>query len=193
MARRFRRRRWWIAVLLAALGAWVAIRIWYDAVWGGPRAMVDQPLPEGVYLVEGVIDAVTIVVSQKLPVDAGGGEGVRAQHVEVRLIGVRLPETDTAGRPAETRAGEARKFTEDFLSGGEARLRFDRYKLDPDDRWRAYVFVRDVMLNEELVRCGLAPAARAPGDAASPARRIKQAEAEARWAHLGRWAEPPGP
>jgi endonuclease YncB( thermonuclease family) len=185
MARRFRRRRWWIVVLFAVLGSWVAIRIWYDAVWGGPRGMVDDPLPEGIYAVKGVIDAVTIVVSQKPPADAGGHDRPLAHRVEVRLIGVGPPDTGAAAPSADTWSQEACDCTRDLLPTGSAvRLRFDRVKLDDDGRWRAYVFVRgkmrdeELMLNEELVRRGLARAAREPGDSASLARRIAKAGAD---------------
>jgi micrococcal nuclease len=162
-------------------------------VRGGPHATFDRPLPEGDYVVKRVIDAVTIVVSQKSQPDAGDRDRARAEKIEVSLIGVRLPETEAAGRPAEALARQAHDFTRKFLSGGEARLRFDRDKLDDDGRWRAYVFVRDKMLNEELVRQGLAQADRKPGDTASLARRIAKAEDEAERARLGLWAEPMRP
>jgi endonuclease YncB( thermonuclease family) len=110
----------------------------------------------------------------------------------VCLIGIQVTDDASPGQ-ADPLAREAVEFTRQFLKRGEVLLRFDRRKLDDDDHVRAYVSVQRELLNEELVRRGLAKAQHQRGDSASIARRIRQAEEEARAANRGRWAENAGP
>jgi micrococcal nuclease len=99
------------------------------------------PLAEGSYPVERVIDGDTIVV---------------APRTTIRLIGVDTPETVKPEHPIEPLGPEATRFTSQFLAGGTARLSFDRERVDRYGRHLAYVWVGDRMLNEELLRSGLA-------------------------------------
>ena len=85
---------------------------------------------------------------------------------------------------------EARQFTEEFLSGGAVRLQFDRQRLDQDRRLLAYVLVEDRMLNEELIRAGLARAELGFHDSESMKTRFRRAEREAKAAGRGIWRQP---
>ena len=58
-----------------------------------------------------------------------------------------------------------------------------------DGQFLAYVRVDGELLNESLVRQGLARAAPYPGDSQARARRIEQAEGAARQSRLGIWSK----
>ena len=142
----------------------------------------DAPLDEAAYKVERAVDGDTIIVLQK-------GERRR-----VRLAAIDTPEVfDKSGSgerldnpmPFGTEASE---FTKDFIAGGEVRLQFGRRRVDQYDRLLAFVFVDDRMLNEELVRAGLASAKVYAGEQSPLTRRIEQAEEEARTAKRGIWS-----
>ena len=193
MVRRFRRRRWGPVLVVGAFGLLVAVRGCYDIARRDGRPRIDEPLAEGAYLVERVVDGDTIIVSALPPLGQAPGGEPPARNVRVRLIGIDAPESVTPDHPVEPFGPEAADFARQFLAGGEAILRFDHNKLDQYDRWRAYVFVDDVMLNEELVRWGLAEADYYRGDSASLARRIQKAEAEAQAASRGLWKERQAP
>ena len=136
MKRRFRPPR---RSLLALLGLvlLVALRLWDSP----PIAPVAAPLPAGVFHVQRVVDGDTLLLS--------GGD-------RLRLIGVDTPETVKPEHPIEPLGPEATRFTSQFLAGGTARLSFDRERVDRYGRHLAYVWVGDRMLNEELLRSGLA-------------------------------------
>ena len=76
----------------------------------------------------------------------------------VRLIGADTPETVKPNWPVEPWGPEATAFTKQFLAGGEVRLEFDGPPRDKYGRMLAFVWVGDRMLNEELIRAGLARA-----------------------------------
>lgn len=144
----------------------------------------DDPLPlaEETYQVERAVDGDTIIV-----IDQG-------ERRRVRLIGIDTPEVFDKSGSGERLATpvpfgpEASNFTKDFISGGQVQLRFGRRRVDQYDRWLAYVFVNDRMLNEELARAGLAKAKTYAGDESPLSRRIETAEAEAQQARRGIWS-----
>lgn len=76
----------------------------------------------------------------------------------VRLIGADTPETVKPNHPVEPWGPEATQFTKKFCAGGEIRLEYDAERTDDYGRTLAYVWVGDRMLNEELLRAGLARA-----------------------------------
>lgn len=110
----------------------------------------------------------------------------------VRLIGVDTPELGRFGQPAQPLAHEATRFTQQFLAGGPVRLQNDPYEQqDRYGRRLAYVWVEDRMLNEELLRAGLART-RIEFDYAEAMKvRFSLAEQEARQARRGLWASLP--
>lgn len=80
----------------------------------------------------------------------------------VRLLGIDTPEVFVPGgsgarKETPDRWGpEASAFAKQFVAGGRVRLEFDGARQDQYGRYLAYVWVGDKMLNEELLRQGLA-------------------------------------
>ena len=109
-------------------------------------------------------------------------------HARIRLIGVNAPETVKPDWPVEPWGPEASAFTKKFVSGGDVRLEFDDEPLDAYDRYLAYVWVGDQMLNEALLRAGLARFEPGFHYASAMKRRFRQAQDEARRKHLGIWS-----
>ena len=161
-----RRRNLWFAAIVLLL----VLRIWQQ------HARLDPPeaLAEGEHRVERVIDGDTLLLT-------GGAR--------VRLIGVDCPETVKPDHPVEPFGPEASAFTKSFVAGGKVRLQFDRERIDRYDRFLAYVFVGDAMLNEELLRAGLARVEHRFHYSQSIKRQFDRAEAEARQARRGIWSE----
>lgn len=129
-------------VVLVAL-ALVTARLAWEA--SGPAQA--QPTGSDVQQVRvtNVVDGDTVDVSP------------RVQGVDrVRLIGVDTPEV---GDPC---AQEATAFTGEQLANQQVTLEFDEEKIDRYDRALAYVFLRDELFNETLVREGYAEVATFP-------------------------------
>ena len=78
----------------------------------------------------------------------------------VRLEGIDTPETVRENYPVEPWGPEASAFTKDFIkrAGYNVKLSFGNERLDDYGRYLAFVWDGDKMLNEELVRAGLAEA-----------------------------------
>jgi micrococcal nuclease len=140
------------------------------------QSPLDAPdsLTEGSHRVVRVIDGDTIIV---------------APHVTIRLIGVNSPETVKPDWPVEPFGPEASRFTHEFLAGGTVRLSFDRERVDRFGRHLAYVWVGDQMLNEELLRAGLARYEPQYHYSEAVKRRFREAQKEARRDGLGIWSQ----
>lgn len=166
--RRFRRRPLpplAIGLLLAVI---VAARLWTSQ-----PAAPTTALREGQHRVLRVVDGDTIIVD--------------ANH-RVRLIGVNAPESVKPDSPVEPFGPEAAAFTRQFLAGGQARLTFDRERLDRFERYLAYVWVGDRLLNEELLRAGLARWEPNFHYAESMKRRFRKAQQTAQHEKVGIWS-----
>lgn len=174
MSRRFRRSRTPTILAGSVLAALVGWRLANPL----PRPQDAPALPEGRYRVEYVVDGDTLKLTGPQP----GGK------FTVRLIGVDTPETVKRDHPIEPFGPEATVFTREFLSDLQARLQFDRERLDAYGRTLAYVWVDDKMLNEELLRAGLARYEPQFHYSDTMKRRFRKAEAEARAARRGIWA-----
>jgi micrococcal nuclease len=166
MSRRQLRR----ALLLVAL----AIVAGLQASRGCRLDRFPEPLAEGVYQVRRVVDGDTLLLR----------DGAR-----VRLMGVDTPETVKPDYPVEPWGPEASDFTRSFVGTGEVRLQFDRERTDRFGRYLAYVWVGDRLLNEELLRAGLARWE--PGYHYNQAMktRFRRAQREAQQARRGLWSE----
>ena len=166
----YRRRQLLVAsgvLLLAALLGW----------WHFQRQREPAPpeaLPEGLYRVDRVVDGDTLLL---------------ANRARIRLIGADTPETVKPGEPVQPWGPEATRFTQDFLAGGTVRLQMDRQRVDRYGRFLAYVWVEDRMLNEELIRSGLARARTGFSYSPSMKTRFVRAEQEAKAAGRGIWSE----
>jgi micrococcal nuclease len=163
------RRPTWAVVLVLAL-----LLIWrFSAAWREPQAprQLPEAPPEGGHNVERIVDGDTLII-----------DGQR-----VRLIGVNAPESVRPDHPVEPFGPEASEFTRRFVASGAVRLQFDKERVDRYDRLLAYVWVEDQMLNEELVRAGLARVEFGHPYSDSVKRRYRQALDEAKRARRGIW------
>jgi micrococcal nuclease len=156
-------------VIVVAVAAVILARLWLTP----PRA--PDVLNEGTYRVQRVVDGDTLLLDNR---------------AYVRLVGVDAPETARSGRHAEPFASEATEFARRFVDQqqGMVRLRFDRERVDKCGRFLAYVSVGDRMLNEELVRAGLATAETLYRYAPAMKTRFQRAEEEAQSAGRGIWS-----
>lgn len=135
------------------------------------------PLAEGFHTVVRVVDGDTLLL---------------ADDSRVRLIGADTPETVKPDHPVEKWGPEATAFTRFFVAGGRVRLQFDRERVDRYGRYLAYVWVGEKMLNEELIRSGLARASLGFNYSSAMKRRFKAAQEEAKMAGRGIWSSEPG-
>lgn len=167
---RYRARRPLVVVGLLLLVA--LFRLWAP---DDRRQTNPESLPEGIYRVQRVVDGDTLVLEN----------GAR-----IRLIGADTPETVKPNSPVEPYGPKASEFTKQLIddSHGEVRLQMDRERKDRFDRFLAYVFVGDRMLNEELIRAGLATARTEFNYSESMKRRFRKAEAEAKTESRGLWS-----
>ncbi len=153
---------------MAAILAVFAYRWWQPLPPAPPEA-----LAEGTYAVRRVVDGDTLVLTN---------------DARVRLIGADTPETVKPDCPVEPWGPEATQFTRDFVGGGTVRLQLDRERVDKYGRFLAYVWVGDRMLNEELIRAGLARAKTGFRYSSSMKGRFRRAEGEAEAADRGIWS-----
>ena len=156
----------WLVIALV-----VAARLWQ--LWDDRTAPAD--LAEGAYAIERVVDGDTLKL---------------ANHAVIRLIGVDTPETVRPQWPVEPWGLEASRFTKQFVGDGPVRLQFDRERLDDYDRYLAYVWVGDRMLNEELVRSGLARFKGHFNYSETMKGRFRRAQGEAQAQRRGMWSAP---
>ena len=184
--RRFRRYPPWSVWVCAALACAVAGRYWWQR--GGsvsPHAALGSSL--SVSLTPGEFEVVRIehadllVVRQQVPVP--GKSGGQEFEAKLQLLGVKLPVEDSPTELIES----SRQFTADLLASGIPTLELDRRRLNSQGHFLAYVYVGDKLLNEELVRAGLARVDIYPGDNQTMHRAFVKAEKEARRAGRGIW------
>jgi micrococcal nuclease len=147
----------------------LARRFWDEP----PVSTPSQPPVAGSHDVVRVVDGDTVLF---------------APNMRVRLIGVNAPESVKPESPIEPWGPEASQFTREFLAGGIAQLEFDRERYDQYDRSLAYVWVGDRMLNEELLRAGLARWERHYNYSSDKKARFRAAQEEARQAGRGIWS-----
>jgi micrococcal nuclease len=161
-----------------ALAALVAYRVWQDSSQPAP-----EKLSEDHYQVDRVTDGDTLVLA----------DGSR-----LRLIGVDTPETRFSRRSDGTDqplARDALLFTERAVEGRQVRLQFDKERADQYGRLLAYVWYIDrdsgqeLLLNEELIRAGLAEAMLRFPYSESMKRRFRAAQAQAKNSKRGIWSK----
>ena len=114
--------------------------------------------------------------------------------VDVRLIGVDIPETKKPNCASQSYGAEASAFTTTQLQGQQVGLEFDVEKADRYDRLLAYVYSSDGSLfSDTLLREGYAQLANFPPNVKYVERfqEFQEAQAKARAAGLGLWGQPP--
>lgn len=155
-------------ILFALVVLWRVF--WVDRADSDP-----EQIEEGIYQVRRVVDGDTLLL---------------ASGARVRLQGIDTPETVLEDHPVEAWGPQASRFTKDFIerAGGKVRLTFGLERKDRHDRFLAFVWNGDVVLNEELVRAGLARARLGYRYSGTMKRRLAAAQDEARRAGRGIWS-----
>jgi micrococcal nuclease len=170
-------RRYWYDHRAAAI--WIlglSIVLWraYSATIQSTAA--PEQLAEGIHEVLRDVDGDTILL---------------VSGARVRLQGINCPESVKPNWPVEPWGPEAIQFTKDFLkrAHNQVRLTFSPERKDRYDRFLAFVWDGDVMLNEELVRAGLADARTDWNYSPVMKRRFLAAQDQARTAGRGIWSK----
>jgi len=79
-----------------------------------------------------------------------------AKHSRVRYLDIDTPEIPHQNSPGDPMALEAWDYNSDLVDGRTVRLEFDEQKYDPYGRILAHVYVDNLLVNEELLKQGLA-------------------------------------
>ncbi len=161
-----------VAILLLVVVVTVLARFWREH----NRPTVPDALAEGTYTLRRVVDGDTLLLDN----------GAR-----IRLLCADTPETVKRGHPVEPFGPEATQFTKDFLAAGRVHLTFDRQRVDRYNRFLAYAWRderMDLMLNEELIRVGLAEAKTGYRFSQRMKKLFRRAEDEAKAARRGIWS-----
>jgi micrococcal nuclease len=155
---------------------WIWLAVALLVIWRIYAAPPVQPGPD--VLAEGAHDVLRVV------------DGDTLLLARVRLQGIDTPETVAEDRSVEAWGAEASQFTKDFVAraGGRLRLTFSRERRDRYDRFLAFAWHGDTMLNEELVRAGLAVARLDYRFSSTMKRRLAAAQDEAQRAGRGIWS-----
>jgi micrococcal nuclease len=174
--RRFRRSRHgqFVAVVIVVLLALVRWQGWLADSARRPIGSVG--LEPGGYEVERVVDGDTLIVR--------GRRRVRLQGVDTR-------ETVKEGTAVQRWGPEATAFTKSFVgaAGGRVRIDVDGEAVDQFGRYLAFVWHDGRMLNEELVRAGLAKAMLQYEYSQAKKDRLRRAQQDAQHAGRGIWSE----
>lgn len=177
--RRYRRSYWREAAAIVGVVLLGLFR-WWSGDWTGEplpdRRASTAGLPPGVYGVERVVDGDTLLI-----------DGRR----RVRLQGVNAPESVKPDWPVEPFGPQASDFTKRFVtqSGGKLRLEIDGESVDQHGRFLAFAWGGDRLLNEELVRAGLARATLGYDFSPRKKERLRKAQQEAKRAQRGIWSD----
>jgi micrococcal nuclease len=144
----------------------------------------EPPSPGPVLLVEGLHEVRRVVDGDTLLLESGA---------RVRLQGIDTPETVKEDHPVEPWGPEANDFTKDFVreADGRVRLTFGLERKDRYDRFLAFVWNGEQLLNEELVRAGLARAKLGYRYSGTMKRRLADAQEDARTLKRGIWSSNP--
>lgn len=99
-----------------------------------------------------------------------------------RYLGIDSPETNDRWGP------EAKKFNEEMVLGKKVKVELDRTKLDRYGRVLGYIWVDNILVNEELVERGYAKVILIRGEVKPKyLDRLQKAEAWAKQNHDGVW------
>lgn len=130
------------------------------------------------YKVVRVVDGDTIVIS------------INGREEKVRMIGVDTPESVSPDETKNTESGLiASDYTKKALEGKMVGLEQDVTERDKFGRLLFYVYLGDVMFNEQLLRDGMALARRFPPDV-KYAERFADLQKDAENRKVGIWANP---
>lgn len=166
-----------VAFTLLAVG-----RLSHDYLVRGNSEFTVAALEEGEHDVMRVVDGFNLILAKHHP--PGEGPVPRAR---VRLLGVQPMAPDDPQSQAAWME-RATDVTRRMVSGKTVRVRLDRRRIDQDGNLLAYIAVGDRMLNEHLVRQGLARVSAQSADSTAIVRQLRQAQHEARLQGRGAWS-----
>ena len=180
-ARRGKAPKTWIGFLFLAVLAIVMTRFAPDYFPASQQQTVSSSSQEqewGEVRVKRCVDGDTLLLE--------GG-------VRVRFIGANTPETKKPNWPIEPFGPEASAFTQRTIenAGNRVRLEADGDRFDRYGRQLALVYVGDTLLNEELIRQGLARAETQYRYSSEMKAKFQAAEYEAQKAQRGIWSVQP--
>lgn len=192
-----RRTKKWIKTLLRTLAALVLLAA--CTLYFLPRSCIPAPLapvsealreavgemesrlfpqpsaPVETYPVVWVIDGDTLLILKD------------GEEVSVRLIGIDAPESVNRDETKNTPEGEiASAWLKDFIAGRPVALEFDEELVDRFGRTLAYVYTEGVLLEDEILRAGMAVTL-AMDPNTRYAKHFASVEREAREAGAGFW------
>ena len=188
MSRRYRRRPPRSILALIFILLLVGLRIWQHVSDQSQAPTQIEAQREGTYQVVRVVDGDTLIVKH----DHRSADRASAGEARVRLLSIDAPESVKPNHPIEPWGIVATEFTKSFVAGRQVTMRFDKRRQDRFGRWLAYIYVDDRMLNEELVRNGLAKAKVYYADSQTVGRKLQRAEQDAKQAGRGIWSDFPG-
>jgi micrococcal nuclease len=175
---RYRRSRWRELIAVAIVLLLFAFRWWSDGAMGEPPAdgAVAGNLKPGVYEVDRVVDGDTLIIGER--------------RLRIRLQGVDSPETVKPESPVEPWGPEASDFTKQFIrdAKGFVRVEIDGEPTDQHGRHLAFLWDGDRLLNEELVRNGLARATLHYDFSERKKERLRRAQRDAKRNEVGIWS-----
>ena len=181
MTRRVRRNSWPRMLVVLAVLMLVAVRGWYEREAFEPPTSkntrrADGTLQTGQYRVLRVVDGDTLLLEHA--------------RTRVRLQGIDTPETVKKETPVQDWGPEATQYTKRFVQDAEGRVRIeiDGEAVDRYGRQLVFVWHNDRLLNEELVRQGLARAKLAYDYSEAKKQRLRAAEDEAQSQRRGIWS-----
>jgi micrococcal nuclease len=111
---------------------------------------------------------------------------IDGQEYIVRYIGIDTPETVHPSQPVEYMGKEASAKNKELVLNKKVQLEKDITDKDKYGRLLRYVYVDDIMVNQELVRLGYASVYTYPPDV-KYVYKFMQAELEAKTAKRGLW------
>ena len=141
-----------------------------------PAVASAQGFQSGEYRVLRVVDGDTLLLKR--------------DRMRARLQGIDTPETVKEGTPVEPWGPEATAYTKQFISraGNKVRLEVDGESTDQYGRALVFVWHQGRLLNEELVREGLAKAKLGYDYSSKMKLRLRRAQDEAKNNRLGIWS-----
>ena len=181
MTRRVRRNSWPRVLFALAVLVVIALRAWqereaFDPPVSQEARRADGSLQPGEYRVLRVVDGDTLLLEHA--------------RTRVRLQGIDTPETVKEDTPVEDWGPEATQYTRRFIqeANGRVRIEIDGETVDRYGRQLVFVWHENRMLNEELVRNGLAHAKLAYDYSEAKKQRMRAARREAEAQKRGIWS-----
>jgi micrococcal nuclease len=178
MTRRVQRNSWQRALVALVVILLVAIRGWYERDSFEPPDSQQSRRHDGTLLagecrVPRVIDGDTLLLEYA--------------RTRVRLQGIDTPETVKEDTAVEDWGPEATQYTKQFVqdANGRVRIENDGEAVDRYGRQLVFVWLDDRMLNEELVRQGLAEAKLGYDYSEAKKQQLRAAEDDAQRNHSG--------